>query len=111
MNTTPGQLPDPGLFDVGNFRSETKVAVELQIHSSNFKMRGQENNLGYSFKLIELYKLQEVKVLPPSTPEKRRKEANEFIATPPRTKHIRSALNPLEWIVDEDVNAKTRQAI
>ncbi|MCJ1348901.1 hypothetical protein MMC31_007134 [Peltigera leucophlebia] len=100
--TDPGKFSDPGLCDVSNFWPETKVAVELQIHSRNFKTKGQERNLGYSFKLIRLYKLQDVKILPPSTPEKRQKEANKFIATPPRTKNTRSALNPLEWIVDRD---------
>ena len=102
-NTTPGEFPDPGLCDVSNFRPETKVAVELQVHSRNFKIKGKEKNIGYSFKLIGLYKLQEVKILPPSTPEKRRKEANEFIATPPRTKTTRSGLNPLEWKVNKNV--------
>ncbi len=95
-NTTPGEFPDPSLYDVSNFRPETKVTVELQVHSRNFKMKGIEKNIGYSFKLIELYKLQEVKILPLSTPEKRRKEANEFITTPPRTKNTQSGLNPLE---------------
>ena len=94
--TDPGKFPDPGVCDVSTFWPETKVAVELQIHSRNFKTRGQERNLGYSFKLIGLYKLQDVKILPPSTPEKREKEANKFIATPPRIKNTRSALNPLE---------------
>ncbi len=102
-NTTPGELPDPGLCDVSNFWPKTKVAVELQVHSRNFKMKGKEKNIRYSFKLIGFYKLQEVKVLPPSTSKKRRKEANEFIATPPRTKNTRSGLKPREWIVDECV--------
>lgn len=94
--TTLRECPDPGICDVNNFQPETKFAVELQVHSCSFKMKGKENNIGYSFKLIELYKLQKVKFLPPSTPEKRREEANEFIATLSRTKNTRSALNPLK---------------
>ncbi len=42
-------------------------------------------------------------ILLPSTLEKRQKEANEFIATPPKTKNSRSGLNPLAWIVDESI--------
>lgn len=44
--TDPGEFPDPGLSDVANIRPETKVAVELQVHSRNFKAKGQEINLG-----------------------------------------------------------------
>ncbi len=95
-NTTPGEFPDPSLCDVSNFRPETKVIVELQVYSRNFKMKGKEKSIGYSFKLIRLYKLQEVKIFPLVTSEKRRKEANEFIAMPPKTKNTQSGLNPLE---------------
>lgn len=109
--TDSGKFPDPGLCDVSNFRPETKVAVEYQIHSCNFKIKEQERNLGYSFKLTGLYKLQDIKILPTSIPEKRRKDANEFIATPPRTKNTRSVLNLLEWIVDRNVYGDTKQAI
>ncbi len=56
-NTTPSEFLDPGFCDLSNFRSESKVAVELQVHSRNFKMKGKKKNIGYSFKLIELYKL------------------------------------------------------
>lgn len=66
-------------------------------------MIGKKKNIEYFFILIRLYKLQEVKILPPSMSEKRQKEVNEFIATPPRTKNTRSGLNPLEWIVDKSV--------
>ena len=62
-NTIPGKFPDPGLCDVSNFWPETKVAIELQVHSRNFKIKGKEKNIGYSFKLIGLYKLQKVKIL------------------------------------------------
>lgn len=110
-NTAPGEFPDPGHFDVKGFRPDTKVTVEMQVHSRKFKPRGGDKggqgNLGYSFKPIGIYKLQDVKILPPSTPEKRRKEANEWIATPPRTKKTCAALNPLEWAVDQDVASKT----
>ncbi len=95
-NTTLGKFPDPGLCDESNFWLETKSAVELQVHSRNFKIKRKEKNIRYSFKLIELYKLQEVKILPPLMSEKRRKEANKFIATPPRTKNTQSGLNLLE---------------
>ncbi len=70
-NNTPGKFPDSGLYNLSNFRPKTKVAVELQVHSCNFKMKGKEKNIRYSFKLIGFYKLQKVKILPPSTPEKR----------------------------------------
>ncbi len=102
-NTTPGKFPDFGLCDVKNFWPETKVAVELQVHSCNFKIKRKEKNIEYSFKFIGLYKLQEVKILLPSKSEKRRKEANKFIATPLRTKSIWSGLNLLEWIINKSV--------
>ena len=38
--TDPGEFPDPGVSNVNTFRPETKVTVELQIHSRNFKTRG-----------------------------------------------------------------------
>lgn len=38
--TDPGKFPNPGLCDVSNFWPESKVAVELQIHSRNFKTKG-----------------------------------------------------------------------
>lgn len=82
-DTTPGEFPDPGHVDVKKFRPDTKVAVEVQVHAQNFKSRGgdkgiqNQGNLGYSFRRVGIYKLQDIKVLPPSTPEKRRKEAEE----------------------------------
>lgn len=95
-NTTPGKFLNLGLYDVNNFRPETKVAVKLQIYSYNFKMKRKEKNIGYSFKLTGFYKLQEIKILPLLTQEKRQKEANKFIATPPRTKSTQSGLNLLK---------------
>lgn len=44
--TNPGEFSDPGLCNVAKYRPETKVAVELQVHSRNFKAKGQERNLG-----------------------------------------------------------------
>ncbi len=56
-NTTLGKFPNLGLCNMSNFWFETKVVIELQVHSRNFKIKGKEKNIGYSFKLIELYKL------------------------------------------------------
>lgn len=40
VNTTiPSQFPDPGLFYVNNFQTNTSVAVEIQIYSRNFKSK------------------------------------------------------------------------
>ena len=94
--TTPGEYPDPSICNVSKFWLKIKVAVELQIHSCNFKMKEKEKNIGYSFKLIGLYKLGKVKILPLSIPEKSWKDANKFIATSFRTENMQSALNLLE---------------
>lgn len=55
--TNSGKFPNPDVCDMSIFWLKTKVAVELQIYSRNFKIRGQERNLRYFFKLIRLYKL------------------------------------------------------
>lgn len=100
----PGKFPNPGVSDVNNFWPVIKVVVELQIHFRNFKTKGQKKNLRYFFKLIGLYKLQDIKIFLPSILKKRQKEANKFIATPFRIKNTHSAMNPLKWIDDRDVN-------
>lgn len=57
----PGSFPDPG-YDVAGFRADTKVAVEMQVHSRNFKGKGGDGgSFGYSFRLLGLYKLQSCK--------------------------------------------------
>lgn len=38
--TAPGEVSDPGHFDVKGFRPDTKVTVEMQVHSRKFKPRG-----------------------------------------------------------------------
>lgn len=86
-STILGKFPDPGLCDISNFWPKTKVAVELQVHFCNFKMKKKEKNIRYFFKLIRLYKIQEVKILLLSRLKKRQKEANKFIAILPKTKN------------------------
>lgn len=92
-NITPGEFFDSSLCDMSNFWLETKVAIELQVHSRNFKMKRKEKNIRYFFKLIGLYKLPKVNILLSSMPKKKRKEANKFLATSFRTKNTRSSLN------------------
>lgn len=88
-----GKFSNPGICNVNTFWSEIKVAVKLQIYSCNFKTKRQEKNLGYFIKLMRLYKLEDVKILPTLTSKKRQKEANEFIVLPPKTKNTPCALN------------------
>lgn len=104
VRTTPqGEFPDSGRIDIKAFKQDSKVAVEMQIHSRNFKTKATDGTgLGYLFRLVGVYKLEDVRLLPVSTPEKRRRGANEWIATPPRTKKTCAALNPLEWVVGKD---------
>lgn len=101
--TILGEFHDLGLCDRGNFWPETKVAIKLQVHSCNFKIKRKEKNIGYSFKLIGLYELQKVKIFPPLTPKKKQKEANKFIATSFKTKNTWSGLNLHKWIKDKSV--------
>ena len=102
-NTAPGKFPDPSQFDVSGFRQDNNVAVEMQIYFRKFKSKcGNGPGQGYSFRLVGIYKLEDVQLPPVSTPEKRCQGANEWIATPPRTKKTCAALSPLEWIVGED---------
>lgn len=89
----PGKFPNPNLCNINNFWPKTKVAVKLQIYSYNFKIKRQKRNFGYFFKLIELYKLQDIKIFLLSILEKRPKEVNKFMITPLKTKNIHSALN------------------
>lgn len=42
---------------MSNILLETKIAIEVQIYSHNFKIKGKEKNIGYIFKLIKFYKL------------------------------------------------------
>lgn len=86
--TIPGEFLDLALCDISNFCLETKIAIKLQVYSRNFKMKGKEKNIRYCFNFIGLYKPQKVKILLPLISEKRQKEANKFIAIPPRTKNI-----------------------
>lgn len=62
-NTSLGKSSNFCLYNMSNFWPKTKVTVELQVHSCKFKMKGKKKNIGYSFKLIRLYKLLEVKIL------------------------------------------------
>lgn len=91
-----GNFPNSNVYDKNIFRPKTTVAIELQIYFCNFKIKKQERNLRYFFKLIELYKLQNVKILLLLTLKIRQKEANKFIITSFRTKNICSTLNSLK---------------
>lgn len=77
------------------------MAIEIQVHSRNFKSKGDNPGPGYSFRLVRVYKLEDAQLPPISTPEKRRRGSNEWIATLPRTKKTNAALNSLGWILDE----------
>lgn len=58
MRTTDlAKFFNPSLCDINKFWPKTKVTVKLQIYSYNFKIKRQERNLGYYFKLIGFYKL------------------------------------------------------
>ena len=67
------KIPDFGIYNLSKFWPKTKVAIELQIHSCNFKRKGDERNLGYFSKLIEFYKFYNIKILPLLTPKKNKK--------------------------------------
>ncbi len=102
--TKPGEFSDPGVFHVDNFQVGTSVALEVRLQSWNFKPKGAtEVTRGYSFKPVGLYQIQDIQVAPPLTPEKRQEENNEWISTPPRTKATDSVLNPVQWIVAQEV--------
>ena len=76
--TTPGPFSDPRLFHPDNFEADTSVAVEVQIYAQNFKpKRSNEYTCRYPFKLIEIYKIQDIPISPLSMPEKRQKIANK----------------------------------
>lgn len=52
---------------MSGFKQDTNVAVEMQIHSRNFKPKGgdggdQGETKGYSFRLVGVYKLEGVQV-------------------------------------------------
>lgn len=56
--TTLSEFWDLCYFDVKNFRPDTKVGVEMQIYSQNFKpKRRNKGSQSYSFKLMSMYKL------------------------------------------------------
>lgn len=95
-NTTPSKFLDSDFCNVSNFWLKTKVAIELQIYSYNFKIKGKEQNIRYFFKFIGLYKLQKVKVLLLSISEKKQKEVNKFIVTLFRIKNTQSDMNLLK---------------
>ncbi len=98
--TKPDEFPDPGVFHVDNFHVGTSVAVEVQLQSWNFKPKGAtEVTRGYFFKLVGLYRIQDIQVAPRSLLKKRRKENDKWISTLPRTRTTDSALNPLQWIM------------
>lgn len=78
---SPGEFLNPG-FDIDALRADTKIAVEMQIHSRNFKRKGDDFSgpFGNSFRLVRVYKIER---RPVSTPEKRRRGrggADEWIS-------------------------------
>lgn len=102
-NTTPSKFVDSGLCNVSNFWLKTKIAIELQIYSCNFKIKGKEQNIRYFFQFIGLYKLQKVKILLLSISKKKQKEVNKFIVMLFRIKNIQSDMNLLKWIIDKNI--------
>ncbi len=106
--TEPGQFPTPGIFYVDNFQVCTSVAVEMRVQSWNFKPKGaNEVTCGYSFKPVGLYRIEDVQVDQPLTPEKRQKQDDNWISTPPRTRATKAVLNPLQWLVTKDEKSKS----
>lgn len=92
-----GEFPDPGIFHVDNFQVGTSVAVEVRLQAWNFRPKGATKvTYDYSLKLVGLYQIQDIQVAPPLTLEKRRRENDKWISTPPRTRTTDSTLNPLQ---------------
>lgn len=80
-NTTLNEFSDLSHFDISNFWPNIKILVEMQIYLQNFKTKRENKNSQvnqkYLFKLVDIYKLYDVKIPPPSTLEKRQKVANK----------------------------------
>lgn len=88
--------PDPG-HDVDDFRNGSKVAVEFQIVSRNFRASKKIDAVkAYSFRLLGVYLIEDPAQSSVSTPDKRRRGEDQFIITPPRTKRTITSMNPLE---------------
>ncbi len=77
------------------------------MQSWNFKpKRANEVTHRYSFKPVGLYRIEDVQVDQPSISEKRQKQNDDWISTPPRTRATKAALNPLQWLVTKDEKSK-----
>lgn len=88
--------PDPG-HDMDNFRNGSKVAVEFQIVSQNFKASKKVDVVkAFSFQLLGVYLIDNPVQATVSTPEKRRRGEDEWMVTLPRTKKTITSMNPLE---------------
>ena len=69
--TSPGEFLSLG-YNIDVLKSDTKDAIEMQVHTRNFKRkRDKASSFGYFFWLIRIYKLKDIKFLPVTTPEKR----------------------------------------
>lgn len=88
--------PDPD-YDVDDFRNGSKVAIEFQIVSRNFKASKKIDAVkASSFRLLGVYLIEDPAHSSVSTPEKRRRGENEWIITPPRTKRTITSMKPLD---------------
>lgn len=88
--------PNPG-HDVDDFKNGSKVAVEFQIMSRNFKASKKVDAVkAFFFRLLGVYLIDNPIQTTVSTPEKRRRGENEWMVMPPRTKKTITSINPLE---------------
>lgn len=75
--TAPGQFLNLGIFSIKNFQVETSIAVKIQINPQNFKLkRSDKIGWDYSYILVEIYKIEDIKMAPSLMSEKRRKMNN-----------------------------------
>lgn len=69
--TSPGEFLSPR-YDIDIFKLDIKFAVEMQVYMQDFKQkRDKANSFRYFFRLVGIYKLEDMKLLLMSTPEKK----------------------------------------
>lgn len=75
---------------------DSNVAIEVQIYSRNFKSKKSDEYIcRYLFKLVGIYKIQNIQISSFFTPKKRQKMINKGIVILPRSKVTISILNLL----------------
>ena len=99
--TNPGKFLHLS-YVINAFKPDTKVVVEMQVYTRNFKQKGNKaGSFKYSFKLIKIYKLENIKLPIVSIPEKRQRGEDKGLAIPSHIKKTLLGLNPLEWIITD----------